>query len=401
MVSSTRRLAHHHRLEAPLERRVLLDVLAVLVERGRADAAQLAARERRLEHVGRVHRALGRAGADQRVQLVDEQDDAARAASISLSTAFRRSSNSPRNFEPATMLARSSARRRLSFSDSGTSPLAMRCAMPSTMAVLPTPGSPISTGLFLVRRESTCITRRISSSRPMTGSILPRRASSVRSRVYFSSAWNFPSGSWSVTRWLPRISASAREELVVREPVPIEDGLHVLVVLGGGEQEVLDRDEVVLEPLGFVLGLREQRREAPAEGRLGAARHLRQTRQALVEVADEVGCPGAGALDERTADAALLLEDGDQEVLRNELGIAALGREIDGGAQRFLALGGRAIHSHARFSAEGACVPEVKSRFWRGKGRPGPCPGPILRRRCARRCRQLGRAVNRARASTE
>jgi hypothetical protein len=42
-----------HRLEAALERGVLLDVLAVLVERGRADAAQLAARERRLEHVGR------------------------------------------------------------------------------------------------------------------------------------------------------------------------------------------------------------------------------------------------------------------------------------------------------------------------------------------------------------
>ena len=29
----------------------------------------------------------------------------------------------------------------------------MRCASPSTMAVLPTPGSPIRTGLFLVRRE--------------------------------------------------------------------------------------------------------------------------------------------------------------------------------------------------------------------------------------------------------
>ena len=35
-------------LEAPLERGVLLDVLAVFVERGRADAAQLAARERGL-----------------------------------------------------------------------------------------------------------------------------------------------------------------------------------------------------------------------------------------------------------------------------------------------------------------------------------------------------------------
>ena len=41
------------------------------------------------------------------------------------------------------------------------------------MAVLPTPGSPMSTGLFLVRRDSTWMTRRISSSRPMTGSSLP------------------------------------------------------------------------------------------------------------------------------------------------------------------------------------------------------------------------------------
>jgi hypothetical protein len=72
-----RRLADHHRLEAPLERRVLLDVLAVFVERGRPDRVQLAARQHRLEHVGGVERALGRARADDGVQLVDEQDDLA------------------------------------------------------------------------------------------------------------------------------------------------------------------------------------------------------------------------------------------------------------------------------------------------------------------------------------
>ena len=71
------RLADVHRLEAALERRVLLDVLAVLVERGRADRAELAAREHRLEHVAGVHRALGGAGADDRMQLVDEHDDLA------------------------------------------------------------------------------------------------------------------------------------------------------------------------------------------------------------------------------------------------------------------------------------------------------------------------------------
>ena len=69
-------LAHEHGLEAALERRVLLDVLAVLVERRGADAVQLAARQRGLQQVAGVHRALGAAGADQRVQLVDEQDDA-------------------------------------------------------------------------------------------------------------------------------------------------------------------------------------------------------------------------------------------------------------------------------------------------------------------------------------
>ncbi len=104
-------------------------------------------------------------------------------ASISLSTAFSRSSNSPRYFEPAISAPRSRATTERSLSVSGTSPSAMRRARPSAIAVLPTPGSPISTGLFFVRRHSTCIVRRISSSRPITGSSLPCRASSVRSRA--------------------------------------------------------------------------------------------------------------------------------------------------------------------------------------------------------------------------
>ncbi len=107
------------------------------------------------------------------------------AAVTSVSTAFSRSSNSPRYFAPAISAPMSSASSFLSFSDSGTSPLTIRSASPSAIAVLPTPGSPISTGLFLVRRLSTCMVRRISSSRPMIGSILPSRASSVRSRAYF------------------------------------------------------------------------------------------------------------------------------------------------------------------------------------------------------------------------
>ena len=70
-----RRLGHLDRLEPALQRRVLLQVLAVLIQRGRADRLQLAAGQHRLEDRGGVDRALGRARPDQRMQLVDEQDD--------------------------------------------------------------------------------------------------------------------------------------------------------------------------------------------------------------------------------------------------------------------------------------------------------------------------------------
>ena len=109
-------------------------------------------------------------------------------ARISASTAFSRSSNSPRYFVPATSEPTSSAHTRFPARPAGTSPEVIRWARPSTIAVLPTPGSPIRTGLFFVRLESTWMTRRTSWSRPMTGSSLPRSAASVRSRPNLASA---------------------------------------------------------------------------------------------------------------------------------------------------------------------------------------------------------------------
>ncbi len=118
---------------------------------------------------------------------------------ISSSTFFIRSSNSPRYLEPATMEPRSSVTTLLLRRISGTSPLTIFWASPSTIAVFPTPGSPIKTGLFFVRRERTWITRSISFSRPITGSSLPILASSVRSRPNWFNVWvlfwppeNFP-----------------------------------------------------------------------------------------------------------------------------------------------------------------------------------------------------------------
>ena len=123
-MSSTVGSLDQHRLEAPLERGVLLDVLAVLVERGRADAVQLAARQRGLQHVGGVHRALGRAGADQRVQLVDEQDDLALGRrSISVQHGLQALLELAAVLGAGDQRAHVEREQRLSFRLSGTSPL--------------------------------------------------------------------------------------------------------------------------------------------------------------------------------------------------------------------------------------------------------------------------------------
>lgn len=69
----------------------------------------------------------------------------------------RRSSNAPRYCVPATREPTSSAINARPLSPGGAAGETMSCAMPSTSAVLPTPGSPISTGLFLVRLRRTCL----------------------------------------------------------------------------------------------------------------------------------------------------------------------------------------------------------------------------------------------------
>ena len=73
---------------------------------------------------------------------------------ISFKTAFNRSSNSPRYLAPATNAPKSNSYKVLFCKETGTSFLKIRHANPSTIAVLPTPGSPIKIGLFFVLRDN-------------------------------------------------------------------------------------------------------------------------------------------------------------------------------------------------------------------------------------------------------
>src|SRR5215208_6990764 len=128
----------------------------------------------------------------------------------------------------------------------------MRWARPSTTAVLPTPGSPTSTGLFFVRRERICMIRSISVSRPTTGSSLPSDASLVRLRPNWSSSFeDFLPSPWAAGA----VAAAAGpgqhpDDLVadlLRVRIEIEQDAcgDALVLAHEAEQDVLGADVVV------------------------------------------------------------------------------------------------------------------------------------------------------------
>src|SRR6266516_1114523 len=62
-------------LEAAFQRFVLLDIFLILAQSGRANAAQVTARQRRLQHIGGIDGALGPSGSNKRVKLVDKKNN--------------------------------------------------------------------------------------------------------------------------------------------------------------------------------------------------------------------------------------------------------------------------------------------------------------------------------------
>src|SRR6266478_7242861 len=64
-------------LETALEGGILFYVLAIFIESGSADGAQFPPRELRLHDIGSIRCSFGGAGPDQRVQLVNKENDLA------------------------------------------------------------------------------------------------------------------------------------------------------------------------------------------------------------------------------------------------------------------------------------------------------------------------------------
>ena len=175
-----RRLVDRDLLQPARERPILLDVLVFLVGR-RAHHAKLTGRENRLDQRGEVHRAAGRgAGADGRVDLVDEED---RHRTLRERVNHRLEALLEVAAEPGA----GEERRRVEREDlrplrasPGTSSWSSRVARPSASAVLPTPASPTNTGLFFRRRQRISSVRCSSAARPISGSSAPFSRASVR-----------------------------------------------------------------------------------------------------------------------------------------------------------------------------------------------------------------------------
>ena len=150
---------------------------------------QLAAGQHRLEQVAGVHRALGGAGADDGVQLVDEQDHPALGVLDLLEDGLEPL------LELAAELGPGDQRAQVERDDPLVAEGLGHVAADDALGQAFDDGRLADARLadqdrvVLGPRDRTWMTRRISSSRPMTGSSLPARASVVRSRPYFSRAW--------------------------------------------------------------------------------------------------------------------------------------------------------------------------------------------------------------------
>ena len=212
----------------------------------------------------------------------------------------------------------------------------------------------MSTGLFLVRRLSTCTTRRISLSRPMTGSSLPSRATAVRSTPYFSSAWYVSSASWLVTRELPRTEANAACSASGVAPA-------VVSTCRAGESTVampttrcsLDTNS---SPSWAARSWARcstswEARDSAGFADAGAAGRREAAELVLQLLGDDLRVDAGGA-EQRHRGAARLGQQRVEQVGGLHGRVARRGGSLDGRGQRLLAAGGEGRKVHAGLLAE-------------------------------------------------
>ena len=336
------RLVHEDGLEAALQRRVLLDVLAVLVERGRADRAQLATGEHRLEEVGGVDRSLRGAGADDRVQLVEEDDDAALAVGDLLEDGLEPV------LELAAVLGAGDQRADV---ERDHAPVAQRVGDVAGDDPLCQP----------LDDRGLADARLADQDGVVLGAAREHLDHAPDLVVAPDDRVELP-----LLGGLGQVAPVGLERLVLvlgvlvghpMRPAHLLDGRRQLIARGAdvglrigsqSEQQVLGRDVLVAHAARLVVGALEQFDQGGAERRGGAGRagYRGELVGGLVGAAPDALRIGAGALQDRNDDAGLLLEQGEQEMRRGHLRVVTgAGKPLRRG-KRLLGLDCESISLH-------------------------------------------------------
>ena len=353
-----RRLVDDNRLEAPLQGRVLLNVLAVLVEGCRTDHVQLAAGEHRLEHVAGIHRSLGGAGADHGVQLVDEQQDPAFGASDLVEHGLQTL------LELAAVLGAGHQRAHVEGEDRPvTEPfghVAVDDALGETFddRRLADSGIADQNGVVLRLARQDLHHAPDLAVAPDDGVELagPRLVDEVAPVLLQRLV-----GHLRHRRGHPLVAADLRqhlEEVVASEPVRCEQAAGCCRGTLGEEREheMLDRHVLVLQTLGLALGRIEEAAEALSEEHLtggrARARHAGSSRQFGFELCQHSVGVDPDLCHQPASQTVGLLDQGEQKVLAVDLGVAEAQRLGLGVVQRLLRLLGEAVHVHCRAPVE-------------------------------------------------
>ena len=220
------------------------------------------------------------------------------------------------------------------------------------------------------------MTRRISASRPMTGSSLPAAglvdevAAVLLERLV---------GHLGHRRGDPLVAphpGQGRQERVPGDAMLLEQapggGRRALV--GQGEQEVLDRHVLVLEPAGLALRGVQQPGQALGDehlARRGAgARDLGAAGEFGLDVAPHRVRIRPDGGDQAGYEALGLVEQGEQQVLPVDLGVPQTQRLGLGVVECFLRLLGQPVHVHGVLLERRKAVSSSSMRSSRSSTRP-------------------------------
>ena len=197
------------------------------------------------------------------------------------------------------------------------------------MAVFPTPGSPIRTALFLVRRQSTCWTRSTSMCRPTSGIelILHRGVGQVAAEL------------GEQRRFLDarqrRLLVQERDDVLADgvEPHPLfhqDGGCDRALLAQNTEQQMFRTDVVVQEPIGFFGRVLQHALGFGAEGDLDRRRYLLAKHGPAFDFLANAFEGQVRARENPAGEALALANQSEQEVLGFDRNAAELTRLVPG-----------------------------------------------------------------------